>query len=93
MKRLNWEGLRYYHEKLVRMLESWQLANQQMISTAYTEGDNITIENGVISAEIPEGIQFKTDEQLTTQDKTVVGAINEIKSTLDITIPLMQAGL
>lgn len=56
MKRLNWEGLKYYHEKLVRMLESWQLANQQMISTAYTEGDNITIENGIISAEIPDGL-------------------------------------
>lgn len=27
-----------------------------MISSAYTEGDNITIENGVISAEIPEGL-------------------------------------
>ena len=70
------------------------------------EGDNIKIEDGVISAEVPEGVltesnmndklkayQTKSDIDLTTQDKTVVGAINELKSTIDITIPLLQAGL
>lgn len=74
--------------------------------SSFTAGDNIKIENGVISAEIPEGIltedeiddklkqyQTKIDANLTTQDQTIVGAINELKSTLDITIPLLQAGL
>lgn len=81
--------------------------NEKIASVqSLTAGDNIIIEDGVISAKIPEGIltegeidtklkqyQTKTDSELTTQDQTIVGAINELKSTLDITIPLLQAGL
>lgn len=37
--------------------------------------------------------QDKEDETLLTTDKTVVGAINEIKELVDISIPLLQASL
>lgn len=37
--------------------------------------------------------QSKEDNSLLTSDKTVIGAINEIKQIVDISIPLLQASL
>ena len=37
--------------------------------------------------------QNKEDNSLLTSDKTVIGAINEIKQIVDISIPLLKASL
>lgn len=74
-------------------LEELEITTASSISAVNNKIDeNQQVTNVAISS-LNNNKQDKEDNSLLTIDKTVVGAINELKQLQDITIPLLQASL
>lgn len=75
MNYLNYEGLKYYHSLLKEKLKTLQKDIVKAVS--YKAGDNITIEDNVISAEIPE---YQAGDNIDITDGVISAVIPEQES-------------
>lgn len=80
MEYLDYEGLKYYHELLKDKLS--KIKTEAVSESTYLPGDNITIENNVISAEIPE---YQAGDNIVITDGVISAVIPEPESEHDFT--------
>lgn len=75
MEYLDYEGLKYYHELLKDKLS--KIKTEAVSESTYLPGDNITIENNVISAEVPE---YQAGDNIVITDGVISAVIPEQES-------------